>query len=82
MSAVNFVRLAFVLMFLVPGAMSVWVGLKGYKWFFNSSVPRLLRGYLGEKGAKIFYVILGILLIVCGLGGLWYVGTYGVELNV
>ena len=61
------VKAAGVLMFFLPGLMAVVVGLRGSRWFFESGGVSLVRKYLGLQYARLFYVVLGLLLIACGV---------------
>lgn len=67
MNALWFIRIAMLIMFVLPGLLSLWVGIAGSKWFFESHGTRFLRHKLGVNGARIIYVILGLLLLGCGI---------------
>jgi len=47
--------------FLIMGAISNW------DWMYNSSRTRLLVFFITRTGARIFHIILGIVMIVFGL---------------
>ncbi|MDO4771316.1 immunity 17 family protein [Porphyromonas sp.] len=70
MSAAALVRIVLVVMFIIPGVIAFVAGATGSKWFFSSQGTRYFRGTFGMVGARIFYVILGLLLIGCGIYGL------------
>jgi hypothetical protein len=42
-------------------------------WFMNSRRSRLLSRFITETGTRIFYIALGIALVVWGI--LWLVGV-------
>lgn len=70
MSPVVFIRIAMVLMFLLPGVLSLWVGIVGCNWFFSSRGTQFADKRLGRIGARVFYAFLGIMLILCGIWGI------------
>lgn len=72
MSVVTLVRFIFVVMFILPGLLSCVVGVTGSSWFFTSSGTSFFRGLFGQKGARVFYALLGVILIICGVVGLLY----------
>lgn len=49
--------------FALSGLISLGVGLTGAKWFLSSSNARPVVQYLGLKGARIFYGVLGCILL-------------------
>lgn len=67
MSAVWFVRIVMLLMFVLPGILSLWVGVSGSRWFFESRGAGFWRRRLGLRGVRIVYVVLGVLLLGCGV---------------
>lgn len=69
MSPLSFVRLALVIMFILPGILSLSVSILGSRWFFNSHGTKYARQNLGNKGARWLYATLGILLLSCGIWG-------------
>lgn len=70
MSAVTIVRVVLVVMFVLPGSISFVAGVTGSRWFFSSQGTKYFRGTFGMVGARIFYTLLGLLLIACGVYGL------------
>lgn len=67
MTALWFIRFVMLLMFVLPGVLSVWVGISGSRWFFDSRGTGFWRRKLGLRGARIMYVVLGLLLLGCGV---------------
>lgn len=60
-------RLVLVLMFFLPGLLALWSGVRGSEWFFNSPGTRLWTRIFGARGARCFYILLGLLLIAAGI---------------
>lgn len=67
MNAQWFIRIVMLLMFVFPGILSLWVGVSGSRWFFESRNTHFWRKHLGLTGARIVYIILGLLLLGCGV---------------
>ena len=52
------------------GFFTLLAGRSNWKWFWNHpKAKRVLSMCRGKKGARIFYSILGILLIALGING-------------
>lgn len=49
--------------FALAGLVSLGVGLTGAEWFLSSSNARPVVQYLGRRGARIFYGIVGCILL-------------------
>jgi len=56
-----------VLIFVLGGVFSIVAAVLDWDWFMNNYRARLFVSLFGRTGARIFYVILGIGLIVFGL---------------
>jgi Immunity protein 17 len=56
------------LLVIAAGAFTLAGSLKNWDWFFNNRRARLIVAIFGRNGARIFYGLLGGLLIVGGLG--------------
>lgn len=67
MSALLVVRIAALLMFVLPGVLALSVGIRGSRWFFESDGVAFFRKHLGLKYTRILYVVLGLLLLACGV---------------
>lgn len=51
------------LIFLFTGALSVLAGLLNWKWFIHSQNAAFLRKRLGEGPTRIFYILMGAVMI-------------------
>lgn len=67
MSIQVFIRIATLLMFVLPGLLSLYVSLKGSDWFFGGHSNRYLVQSIGRRWARILYFILGVLLLGAAL---------------
>lgn len=67
MGPTTFIYLTVALMFVLPGAISLWVGISGSKWFFESSTSRYISKKLGFTWARVLYSLLGLLLIAAAI---------------
>ena len=55
---------------LIPVAIGLFTfaaGLFIWDWFVRSKRMRILMNYVGPQGARIIYMILGIILVVIGV---------------
>jgi hypothetical protein len=52
--------------FMAAGLFSVAGGIFGWEWFLNNRKARLWVKLFGRGGARVFYVVLG--LVIAGLG--------------
>ncbi|MBR4200210.1 MAG: immunity 17 family protein [Oscillospiraceae bacterium] len=52
---------------IAGGIFCVWASYTRKEWFFRSSKAWLFVKLFGEEGARIFYIILGVFLIIVGL---------------
>ncbi len=59
------------ILFMLIGALSVAASVFNFEWFFKTNGAATFIRILGYKGARIFYGILGILLIGVGLS-FWF----------
>jgi hypothetical protein len=57
----------FGLVFVAAGAFSLLGGVCDWEWFMNSRKARFMVTILSRNGARIFYSILGLLIIVFGI---------------
>ncbi len=53
----------FGIVIFLAGLFSVFCAAKDYDWFMNSSKARLFVKLLGRNGARVFYILLGLVLI-------------------
>lgn len=63
MSLPVFIRLATLLMFVLPGCLAIFVSLRGSTWFFGSHSNRFMVQKIGLKWARALYFLLGLLLL-------------------
>lgn len=60
------------ILFIALGAFSIVAALFNFDWYFETSGATTFVRWLGRKGARIFYALLGAGLIACGTAGLLY----------
>lgn len=56
--------------FIALGAFSIVASVFNMDWYFETSGADMFVRRFGRKGARIFYILLGIALIGCGVAGL------------
>ena len=56
-----------VLLFLVAGLFSIAGAVFNWDWFMNNYRARFFVNIFGRDGARVFYVILGLVIIVLGI---------------
>ena len=54
------------ILFILVGLLSVAASYFNWDWYFNNYRARFLVKTIGRKGARIFYMVLGLFLV--GLG--------------
>lgn len=59
--------LLFVVLFVSCGAFCIWGAASDNDFFMNSRKARRWVAIVGRNGARIFYIILGVFIIVLGL---------------
>ena len=50
------------------GLFSICGALLNWDWFFNSRKAQLFVTMFGRNGARVFYALLGLVILVMGLG--------------
>ena len=55
------------LLFLIAGIISILAAILDWNWFFNSQNARFFVQYFGRKHARLFYGILGLMLIIMSI---------------
>ena len=60
-------KVIYILFGVLGGLFCILGATLGKNWFLRTSKARMFVRLFGETGAQIFYIILGIFLIVCGL---------------
>lgn len=58
--------------FIALGLFSLIAALFNFDWYFNTSGASIFVHKFGRGGARIFYALLGLALIACGLLGMIY----------
>lgn len=56
--------------FIALGLFSLIAAIRNYEWYFSTHGAAMFIKWFGRKGARIFYAVLGVLLIFCGVTGL------------
>jgi hypothetical protein len=55
------------LVLILIGLFSILGGVLNWNWFMNNSRARFFVNILGRNGARIFYIGLGLFLVVVGV---------------
>ena len=59
-------------LFIGLGVFSVVAAVLDMEWYFQTSAAQTFVRWLGRTGARLFYVLLGIGLISCGVLAILY----------
>lgn len=59
-------------LFIALGLFSFVAALFNLDWYFKTSGAMTFVGWLGRSGARLFYALLGLGLVACGVLGLIY----------
>lgn len=51
------------ILFIVIGALALFAAIFNWNWFFNTYNASFITKYIKRKGARIFYGIVGLLII-------------------
>lgn len=60
----------FLIVFIALGLFSIIAAAFNIEWYFQTSGAAIFVRRWGRKGARIFYALLGIALVGCGITGL------------
>ncbi len=60
------------ILFIVLGIFSMTAAACNMEWYFRTDGARLFVRYLGRNGARLFYFLLGMALVACGVIGFIY----------
>ena len=60
------------ILFICLGLFSIIASLLNLDWYFQTDGAKMFVRKLGRNGARIFYAVLGVALIGCGILGLIY----------
>jgi len=58
--------------FILTGFFSLLSSILNFEWFFNHRKTDTIVRWFGRNGARVFYAILGLSLIVCGILAMFY----------
>jgi small neutral amino acid transporter SnatA (MarC family) len=56
------------ILFIVVGVFVLIVSIMNWDWYFNSTKAQRLIRLIGRTGSRIFYSIIGLLLVIIGIG--------------
>ncbi len=56
--------------FISLGVFSLIAAIRNYDWYFSTHGASMFIKWFGRKGARVFYAVLGLILIFCGVMGL------------
>ena len=59
-------------LFIGLGLFSVVAAVMNLEWYFQTSAAQTFVRWLGRTGARLFYVLLGIGLMACGVLAIVY----------
>lgn len=62
------------ILFILLGSLALIAAVFNFDWYFNTQGAAMFVKWFGRKGARAFYVFLGIILIFCGVMGLSSLG--------
>jgi hypothetical protein len=65
----DFGILAAPLLLILCGLFSIVCALKDYDWFMNSRRAAFILRIFGRRGARVFYVLLGAVIIIFSVFG-------------
>ncbi|MDL2277366.1 immunity 17 family protein [Parabacteroides sp. OttesenSCG-928-G07] len=55
--------------FIFLGLFSLVAALFNFEWYFKTNNAMTIINWLGRTGARVFYGLLGLALIICGIAG-------------
>lgn len=56
-------------LFVALGIFSMIAAACNMEWYFRTDGARLFVRHLGRNGARLFYFLLGVALVACGVAG-------------
>lgn len=59
-------------LFIALGTFSIVAAALNLDWYFKTAAALTFVNWLGRTGARLFYVLLGLALIGCGVAGLMF----------
>ena len=66
MNPATLIKVIAVLLFIVPGLLSLVAAVLGSRLFQESRSASVARGFFGNGGTRLFYAVVGLLLILAG----------------
>ncbi len=60
------------ILFIALGLFSLVAAIWNIDWYFQTDGARMFVQRLGRNGARVFYILLGLALIACGVAGFVY----------
>lgn len=57
-------------LFIALGLFSIVAAIFNFDWYFKTSGAMNFVNWLGRGGARVFYALLGLALVACGVLGL------------
>lgn len=60
------------ILFIALGLFSLVAAIWNIDWYFHTDGARMFVQRLGRNGARVFYILLGLALIACGVAGFVY----------
>jgi len=58
--------------FILTGIFSLLSSILNFEWFFNHRKADTMVRWFGRNGARVFYGLLGLALIICGILAMFY----------
>ena len=55
------------LLIIIAGIFTIFFAFMDYDWFMNHGKAKPFVAFFGRSGARLFYIILGIVIIILGL---------------
>lgn len=63
----EFSQIFLLIIFILAGLFAMVSSILNFDWYFNSRKAATIVGWLGRTGARIFYGLLGLALILTGV---------------
>ena len=57
------------ILFIALGLFSLVAALWNIDWYFQTDGARMFVRRMGRNGARVFYALLGLALVACGVAG-------------
>ncbi len=53
--------------FILAGAFTVFCSVMNFDWYMNNRKARRLSAIIGRNGARILYIVIGVIIIIAGI---------------